>query len=57
MNLCLEQTNNGIIMTSNITMVKNRFRIGMLLVAVLTVLTLPIYVAAILRLIGFISGW
>jgi hypothetical protein len=44
-------------MTNNITMVKNRFRLGMLLVAVLTVLTLPIYVAAILRLIGFVSGW
>ena len=44
-------------MTSNITMVKNRFRMGMLLVAVLTVLTLPLYVAAILRIIGLVSGW
>jgi hypothetical protein len=44
-------------MTNNITMVKSRFRLGMLLVAVLTVLTLPIYVAAILRLIGLVSGW
>lgn len=44
-------------MTNNLTMVKNRFRMGMLLVAVLTVVTLPIYVAAILRLIGFVSGW
>ncbi|HYD21303.1 MAG TPA: hypothetical protein VEB40_07515 [Flavipsychrobacter sp.] len=44
-------------MTSNITMIKNRFRLGMLLVAVLTVLTLPLYVAAILRLIGLVSGW
>lgn len=48
---------NNNTMTSNLTMIRNRFRLGMLLVAVLTVITLPIYVAAILRLIGLVSGW